>query len=681
MLLAVLLSSCSIKTRIKRADKKYEIGEYYDAAVIYKQVYPRINAKKERALKAHVAFNQGECYRILNNTRAAGCYAQAIRFKYPDSIAYFRQAQVLSYQGKYKDAEKAYEAYLASYPSDAAALAGLKACREVGEWKKQMSRYKVGPSKEFNQKRSSNFAPAFIGTDGDALMFTSNRQENSSKKKLKRPSPVTGAQTFRIYSARRNAAGAWEDIQLPEGLYDDGEESEKSDNDSTSQANAGTAEIGVCSFTADGKTMYFTFSRPANGQDLGAKIFTSTRASGQWTAPQEVVLFRDSSITVGHPAVSANGDTLIFVSDAPGGFGGKDLWMAEQDGAEWGNVQNLGPLVNTSEDELFPCYRADGRLYFASNGHAGYGGLDLFVAERDTLAAQSDSLTGPIAFAVRNMGQPFNSNGDDFGITFVGSSENGFFSSNRGQRKGLDQIYSFYLPEMVFTLQGAVTDQNGAPIADAMLRIVGDDGTNSRLNVRRDGTYKVKLNRDVRYAVLAAARAHLNQTARLNTLGLQDSRAYTQDFTLAPVSKPVQMDNVFYEYGKWNLTPESETGLQTLVKLLNDNPNITIELSAHTDMRGDSVFNVTLSQKRAQAVVDYLVEHGIERERLTPVGYGKQRPVIADKALHDRYQFIPVEQVLDEPFILALPEDKQEICNQINRRTEFKVLKTTYKLY
>lgn len=279
------------------------------------------------------------------------------------------------------------------------------------------------------------------------------------------------------------------------------------------------------------------------------------------------------------------------------------------------------------------------------------------------------------------MGTPFNSNNDDFGITFAGNSQNGFFSTNRNQKKAYDAIWSFILPEMVFAIEGKVTDTNGEVIADASLRLVGDDGTNTKVQVRRDGTYRIKLNKDARYVMLGLARGFLNQKQELNTHDLKDSKTYKQDFTLAPISKPVTMDNIFYEFGKWDLTPESEAGLKSLVKMLNDNPNITIELSAHTDLVGNEESNIVLSQKRAQSVVNYLIKAGIEAERLTPVGYGETKPVIVDKALKKRYSFLPMDQVLDEAFIMTLPADKQEICNQINRRTEFKVLKTTYKLY
>ena len=675
LLAALLLTGCSIQQRVKRADKKFAIGEYYIAADIYKQCYSRLNTKKDRELKGYVAFKQGECYRILNNPRAANCYQSALRCKYQlqDSIIFLNAGLALQYQGKYKDAAKSYELYLQAHPDNYVAQAGKYACNKIDEWKKEGSRYKAAEAKEFNQKRTGNFAPMFIGDQSDAIMFTSNRQEKQTgTKKLKRPSNVTGQQLFQLYQTRKNAAGEWGEISLAEGLYGSSDSEQK--NDSTDKQ-AGNAEIGVCSFTKDGRIMYFTYSKPINGKDLGAKIYRSERASGEWGEAQEVKLFADSSITVGHPALNATADTLYFVSDAAGGEGGKDIWMAELDGDEWVNVHPLGKGINTAADEMFPYVHEDGSLFFASNGHPGYGGLDIFKAYPDTTRRDTT------VWVLYNMGPTFNGIGDDFGITFAGNTQDGFFSSNKGDKKGFDKIYRFWLPEMEFLVEGTVTDEAGNPLSDAKLRLVGSDGTNSKVNARRDGTYKIKLKKDVKYVMMAAARGHLNAKQQWNTMDLKDSKTYTMDFALSPISRPVKMENIFYEFGRWELTKASEAELDRLVKLLNDNPNITIELSAHTDMKGTDEFNNELSQKRAQSCCDYLIKHGIESERLTPVGYGKSKPVIADKALHDKYSFIPQEQVLDEAFILKLPEKQQEICNQINRRTEFKVVKTTYKLY
>lgn len=690
-MLAVMagMMSCSIEKRIQKADKKAEIGEYYEAADAYKSILPKLNKKSQKALKGEVAFKQAECYRHINNTKAASAYNNAVRNGYQkkDSIVYLRHAQVLQYQSKYRDALKAYNYYLEAHPNSYEAIAGAYACQHVDEWKKEFSRYKVTLPKEFLSKRYATFSPCYIGEEGNAMMFTSNR--TNIKKKDQKVSRITGVTLNQLFTTRKDAQGKWVEIELTEGLTADdlssaseeGSESEGQDGETTTVGKKGaTAEIGVCCFSADGRTMYFTYSKPVNGQDQGAKIFTSSRASGTWSEPQEVKLFSDSSVTVAHPALSHDGDTLYFVSDAPGGQGGKDIWYSLLDGSEWSFPENMGPEINSPGDEMFPTIRKDGKLYFSSNGHPGYGGLDLFCAQVDSAATAQDS-TGTRHYLILNMGAPFNTNGDDFGITFEGNTSNGYFSSNRNDAKGVDKIYRFELPELIFTLEGLVQNNLGEPMSDATLRVIGDDGTNVKMQVHRDGTYRLKVNQNVNYALLATSRGYLNSTEKLSTGRQRDSHTFTQNFTLTSLTKPVTMDNVFYEFGKWNLTSESTASLDALVQLLNDNPNITIELSAHTDMVGNAAMNKTLSEKRAQAVVDYLISKGIAADRLTPVGYGKEKPVVADQALAKKYSFIPEGQVLDEAFILTLTKEQQEICNQINRRTEFKVLKTTYGLY
>ena len=701
-----LLSSCAMSSRIQKADKKYAIGEYYEAAQDYRKIYSKIPSKNKQ-LKGEIAFKQGECYRHINSPKAVQAYANAIRNKYflQDSIVYLRQAQVLHYQGKYTDAIKGYDLYLQGQPDSYEAQAGRFACQQINEWKSNPTRYKISPAKEFNLKKYSSFSPCFIGETADALLFTSNR--TVQKKKDKKNSPVTGVPICQLYSTRKDADGKWTEIEIAEGLNDgaegegnaeagsssvslDGDDSSSDGGGSGNMGNAGgeggagqkaatSAEIGVCCTSADGRTLYFTWSKPINGQDLGAKIFSSARASGTWGAPQEVILFRDSTISVGHPALNHEGDTLYFASDAPGGFGGKDIWFSVLDGNKWSFPENMGPQINTSGDEMFPTVAPDGSLFFASNGHPGYGGLDIYHAIKDTMILR-DSVWVQ-GYQLWNMGFPINSAGDDFGITFEQEGTAGFFSSDRGSRKAIDQIYRFVLPELVFLLEGTVTDPNGEAVTDAIIRLVGDNGTNVKLQTRRDGTYRIKLDPNVNYAMLASARGYLNNKEVLHTQGLKDSKTFIQNFTLTSLSKPVKMENVFYEFGKWTLTPTSAASLDALVKLLKDNPNITIELSAHTDLVGNAEANRILSEKRAQSCVDYLIKAGIQADRLTPVGYGKTKPVIADKALHNQYDFIPVDQELNEEFILSLPKNQQEICNQINRRTEFKVLRTTYGLY
>ncbi len=644
------LSSCSVSARIKKADKKYEIGEYYEAGDMYRSTFYRISYK-ERKLRAKVAFNQGECYRKINYYRAPAAYQNAIRNKYADSIVYLRYAQTLQYAGKYSDAAKQYTIYLENQPEHKVALDGLRACKEATAWRKLPSRYKVGMVKEFEERRVSTFAPAYIGESGTSLVFTSTRKGGGKPKK----SSITGIEGNKLFTTRKNATGKWEEVEVLAGVNSESE----------------NVDQGVASFTSDGRTMYFTRGQAISGQDKGAEICVSERAGGEWSEPQAIKLFKDSTITVGHPAISADGEVLYFVSDAPGGQGGKDIWKATKGSEGWENITNLGADINTMNDEMYPTLRFDSILYFSSTGHAGFGGLDLFKA----------TPTGETSWLVENMGVPFNSQNDDFGITFEGDAEAGFFSSNRNDKRGYDRLYSFILPQLVLQIEGQVTTIDGDTLSSANIRLVGNDGTNARIQTKKDGTYRLKLNKNVSYVMLGSSRGYLNQKQELKIADIDQSKTYKQNFVLSPISKPVTMSNVFYEFGKWNITPDSEKSLQELVKLLNDNMNITIELSAHTDKVGDATANKTLSEKRAQAVVDFLIQSGIDKERLTPVGYGKEKPVVVDKNMNKQYPYLPLEQELNEAFIDTLPADQQEVANQINRRTEFKVLKTTYNLF
>ena len=605
--LLLLLPSCGVKKRVKKADKRFEVGEYYTAGDMYRSVYGKISPKKDRELKARVAFRQGESYRLTNRSRAAFAYNNAIRYGYPDSIVYFNLAQTLRKDGEYADAAANYEIYLQHDPGNAAALAGLESTRRVGEWKADASRYQVAKPKEFNVRRSSTYAPAYVGQSTDMLIFTSSR--STDKKKKTKNNPITGMPNSNLYSVRKNATGQWEE---PEPL--------------PAEVNDPTAENGVCSFSPDGKAMYFTRAKKSEFGDAGAQIMVSNRAGGAWSEPTQLKVFEDSTITVAHPTLSPDGQTLYFVSDAPNGRGGKDIWRATLEGGECKYIENMGPDINTEGNEMFPMMRHDGVLYFASDGHPGLGGLDLFKAS--PLAPQSENDT--VRWSVENLGVPFNSQWDDFGITFEGKTENGFFSSNRNERQGHDMLWSFTLPELAYVISGKVMDDQSNILPDAVVRMVGDDGTNARIYAKKDGTYRLKLNKGARYVMLASARGYLNQSHSFTTADLTDSKAFVNDFHLTPLFRPVQIENIFYEFGKWNLTPESETGLQALLKLLNDNPNITIELSAHTDYVGNDAFNKDLSDKRARSVLDYLVAHGIDPARLTSVGYGEEQPVTVD---------------------------------------------------
>ena len=330
-------------------------------------------------------------------------------------------------------------------------------------------------------------------------------------------------------------------------------------------------------------------------------------------------------------------------------------------------MENLGERVNTPGDEMFPTFRPNGDLYFSSNGHPGMGGLDIYILSK------GGKLSHP--------GSPLNSQGDDFGMTFEGKRNQGFFCSNRGDSRGYDHIYSFYNPEIVQTVKGWVYEKDGYELPAAQVYMVGNDGTNLKLSVRGDGSFTQEIKAGVDYVFLGTCKGFLNHQEQLRVEPVKKSEEYVLQFPLANISAPVLIENIFYDFDKATLRPESQTALDELVKLLNENPNITIELSAHTDYKGSDQYNERLSQRRAESVVNYLIAHGIATDRLTPKGYGEGKPKRIKRKVAERYLFLKEGDILTEDFIAQLPEEQQEQCNQLNRRTEFIVLRTTYGLF
>ena len=380
--------------------------------------------------------------------------------------------------------------------------------------------------------------------------------------------------------------------------------------------------------------------------------------------------------------MSPDGQWLYFVSDMPGGMGGYDIWRVRLTTSGVGGVENLGAPVNTPGDELFPTFRPNGDLYFSSNGHEGLGGLDIYIARAIDNVSSEDSLAlRTTGYTLIHPGFPLNSQGDDFGMTFEGLKNQGFFSSNRGDGKGWDHIFSFYNPEIIQTVKGWVYEQDGYELPAAQVYMVGNDGTNLKLSVKGDGSFTQVIKAGVDYVFLGTCKGFLNHQEQLRVEPVKKSEEYVLQFPLANIMAPVLIDNIFYDFDKATLRPESTEALDQLVKLLEENPNVTIELSAHTDYRGSAEYNKRLSQRRSESVIKYLIEHGIASDRLTPVGYGKEKPKTIKRKLTEKYPFLKENDVLTEEYIKTLGEEEQEECNQLNRRTEFRVLRTTYGLF
>ncbi|SDZ93948.1 WD40-like Beta Propeller Repeat [Prevotella sp. tc2-28] len=653
ILSAMLLTGCGADQALKKGDKFYALGEYYDASTKYRKAYSQTPAK-ERVQRGRIALKMAECYRRINYTqKAIAAYNNAIRYKQTDSLTQLRLGQQLMKNGNYKEAAKAFQTFIdsADIQQQAAniqlARTGLRSAQQAPEWKKQGSDYTAKRENLFNSRRA-DYSPMLAGDDSNQLFFTSTRNQAKGDEL----SGITGTKNADIFYSQKDENGKW---QRPEAI--------------DTELNTDFDE-GACSFSPDARTMYLTQCKTDPDYPRYATIVTSQRSDAAWSKAVELQLTRDTLSAYAHPAVSPDGQWLYFSSNMPGGMGGYDIWRVRLTTSGVGGVENVGSPINTPGDEFFPTFRPNGDLYFSSDGHEGMGGLDIYIARQ-----QGNGYT------ISHPGFPLNSQGDDFGMTFEGMKNQGFFSSNRGDGKGWDHIYSFYNPEIIQTVKGWVYEQDGYELTQAVVYMVGNDGTNLKLSVKGDGSFTQEIKAGVDYVLLGTCKGFLNHQEHIKVEPVKKSEEYVLQFPLASITAPVLIDNIFYDFDKATLRPESAAALDQLVALLKENPNVTIELSAHTDYKGSSEYNKRLSQRRAESVVKYLAEHGIENDRLTPVGYGKEQPKLIRKKVAERYPFLKENDVLTEAYIKTLKDDEQEQCNQLNRRTEFRVLRTTYGLF
>lgn len=644
LILIVLLGSCGSGKMGRDAMLSQNIGEYYKAIEKYRKASRK---EKDRDKRRDYAFAIAECYRNIGDyERAAMYYKNAIRRNYPDNIVLLRHADMLRASQEYDEAIENYKAYLDSVPGDEQALTGLAAIEKTLEWVENPTRHIINPLKELNS-RNSDFNPVFVAGRDNEIIFTSTRKAATGK----RESMITGQEFADLFRATFDVQRQkWDEPQLLDESF---------------MINTAEEE-GAPTLSANGEQMIFTRCRYDKTQPLGAELYSSSQSRGSWSEPIKIQVVGDS-ILAAHPALDADGGWLYFVSDMPGGFGGKDIYRAKKDGGTYSDPENLGSTINTPGDEMFPFVRDNGELYFSSNYHIGMGGLDIFVATTD----EDEN------WKIKNMGSPVNSPFDDFGIAYVKEENKGMFSSNRKGSRG-DDLYSFLVPPKIFSLEGDVYDkETGNKIDGATVRIIGTDGTNLRVRTQ-NGKFQMKLQPETEYVFAAFKDGYLRDKAAATTMGLEDSKDFRFDLYLTPTDSPVKLENITYEFGSWELRPESMTSLDSLVQVLQLNPTVTIEIMSHTDHVGSDQFNFELSQKRAQSVVDYLIEKGINPQRLTAKGYGETWPKTVTRAIAKNYDFLKRNDELTEDFIGKLPEEQQEIARSLNRRTEFRVLSTDY---
>jgi len=645
-LLAAMVLSAPADAQKKKKDSKaqaaFDAGEYYKAIDLYKDAYNKVSREEKTA----IFFRIGDCYRILGDARSAVLwYKKAVREEYQDPIIYLRYGQMLLVTGKYDEAGEEFKKYKELVPDDPRGEIGIGSCEAAIAWAENPTGYIVENMRDFNS-RQRDFSPAYVNEAYTKVLFTSTREDATGSN----THGATGQSFADIFMSSMDRKGKWS-VPVPvESLNSEFED-------------------GAPSISSDFSNLYFTRCKKGKNQQLGCQIYRAVADGEDWSEPQVVFDAFGDSITTAHPAVSADGSTIYFVSDMPGGLGENDIWKITRGGSDWGDPENLGEEINTPGNELYPFLHADGTLYFSSDSRVGLGGLDIYKATQDE--------TG--GWMVENMKPPINSSEDDFGIVFEADVERGFFSSARKGR-GNDDIFSFVLPPLNFAVNGVVKDESTDQILPgSVVRSVGSDGITVESTTTEEGTFRFMLKPGTDYVFIASQPGYLNGKERESTRGLDQSKEFDVTIYLASTRKVIELPNIFYDFAKWDLRPESMVSLDNLVETLNDNPNVTIELMSHTDSRGTPADNMELSQKRAQSVVDYLISKGIAADRLQAKGYGESQPKVVDDKVKSEYDFLELEEVLTESFINQMESPElQEKAHQVNRRTEFRVLSTDY---
>lgn len=633
-------------SKTKKADKAFALEQYYKAAELYKKAYSKT---KNRALKAEITFKQAECYRLTgvdrDAKRAESYYKRAIKAKYPDVIVFLRYADILKKNAKYAEALAQYKKYVKLNPTDIRGEKGVKSCQLSVDWEGQPTRYKVAIMPIVNS-RFSDFSPAFANKEYTEIYFVSSRKGSTGTDIDER----TGESFMDIYKTRIDKKGKWRSPVL---------EMETINTE---------ASEGPMYLNKRGSVIYFTKCKVEKKKQLGCDIYVSQRKGKLWAEAQKLQIKVDSGVTVGHPAITDDENTIFFSSDQKGGYGGKDLWVVQKiKRNQWSDPMNLGPAINTAGDEMFPFIHSDGVLYFSSDGHIGMGGLDIYKSVPDS----NLSFT-----SVVNLKSPVNSSGDDFGMIIERKDERGYFTSNRKGGKGGDDIYQFELPPLILTLQGVVTDsRTGAILTDANVQLIASEGASVDKKTDNTGSYDHKIKPITSYELVASLEGYLRKKQDLTTIGIEKNTDFVIDFQLDPVVREIVLPRIEYDYAKWDLRPKSIEDLDLLITTLNENPNITIELRSHTDYRGTDKQNQILSQKRADACINYLIDNGIVSDRLSAKGMGESEPYIVEV----KNGKLKPGDVLTKQYIDGLKRRKsKEAAHQYNRRTAFKVVSQDY---
>ena len=652
-----MVTSCSPRLE-REAELAERRGEYYRAAELYRRLYTKTPAK-QASERARLAFRAGENTRRTRAFASAHTsYLAALRHHYPDSLLLLRLSETSLGVGAPEQARAFALRYLSHDSTSREARRILESASLALSHPPSTtahSIYKVERADHLSSTRSDygvTYSP-----EGKVIYLTSTRPLGGSPKSS---SPITGEGLGRIYALRQGANGIWE-RRL----------------DTLAGLGHPQSDLGTPTLSPDGRTMYLTLAVQGQEGTHTARIYRSTLGmEGRWSEAEPVDLLSDSTVLVAHPSLSPSGRVLFFVSDLNSGKGGKDLYRVELVDGIPGALYNLGAEVNTPSDELYPYAVSDSLLYFASDGHVGLGGLDIYRAQ----------LLPSGRYEVTHLPAPINSPADDYGLAPTPRVseldptgrllEVGFLASSRDDQRGHPHLYRFERARIETLIEGLVLDREGYPIPGATLRLVGNTAEDQIRAVTTDteGSYRLGASADIDYVMLASAPGYLNQYVRLHTDPSDSSEVYTVDFYLTSRETTEQLRELYYAFDSAEILPESTPALEALLRLLEDNPEVVIELTAHADRIGSDSYNTALSERRARAVLSYLTSRGIAEGRLRSRGYGKSHPFVVTRRVAEEYPFLEVGQTLDEGFIATLPEEQQAVCDALNRRTELRVL-------
>jgi peptidoglycan-associated lipoprotein len=644
----------------KKADDEFAVGGYIEAARLYKTAETGV---KDLTEKGRVFFQIGECYRLSTLfNMSEEWYGKSITAQYYNTNpeVYYNYAIALQEQGKFEEAIAQLNKYLGKGGEKSKANDRIKSCQTAAEKKAARAKLSVENLTDLNSP-SFDYCIVAAGKK-DEFVFSSARKESTGSA----TDPITGQDFMDLFVSTKDKKGKW---STPVPLSD--------------MINT-TSHEAVAGFTKDFGFMYFTSCKYDSQERFACDIMVSKKSGASaFSVPRSLNIIdrnADDSSRVGHPAMTPDSKFLFFASDMPGGKGGRDIWYMSYDAQndKWGKPTNL-TSVNTKGDEMFPYIAADGTLYFSSNGRGGMGGLDIYKAEK----------TGDAAFAAPvALEYPINSSSDDFGFILeegnTDSKFSGYFTSSRPGGKGLDDIYYFKEPPLEFSLVATVYDEKtGTPLADADVTVKGSNGDDYKLKTDGNGGFtldKTKIKPEATYTVSVQKQDYIGTGDRFSTMKIGVSTNFAREYFLKPViiGEEYKMPTVLYPYNQAELlvdnTVNSQDSLNFLLDIMLENPKYIVQLEAHTDFRGDDKYNQTLSQRRAETCVKYLISKGIEEGRLKPVGKGEAEP----RKLNSPEGGFPAGTILTEAYITALPADKQEAAHLLNRRTVFRIIDTNY---